>query len=328
MEPISRIDPISNQLFFRGHSVTDLCVNPSFESVLYLLINGCVPRLSEQEKFTEKIINLRRYYTEEYSTLNDVASNLNHLLEEEQLNFQDTLLTFVAVAPLVAAKHICRLENKKVKKPNNELKHVANFIWMIRGGPVNDIDVKDAETSLILHMDDPSNPSLTALHSSIKNGKTLSEALLDALAVHVDPLHHGAGTEAMHMIEEIRYVKDLDDYLRHRIEAGKKIYGLGHRIYRGTDPRAIVLRKILERRTMNTSNGWILETIDRVTEDGYSALKNLKNVEAYPNVDLYNAAIYYSLGVPPVFNTELFAISRAAGWIAHILEWNSEKENH
>jgi citrate synthase len=323
MEPISRIDPITNQLFFRGFNVAELCTSASFESTLYLLLYGRLPTIPECENFSQKIIDLRRYYTEEDLTLDDLSTNLNHLMEDIQLNLQETLLTFVAVSPLVVAKQICEFEKREAAKQNQELGHVANFIWMTKGIQPNDTDIRDIETTLILHMDDPSNPSLSALHSMIKDGKSVSDALLTALSVHNGPLHHGAGTEAMIMFEEIQHIVNLDEYLKQRLDSGKKIFGLGHRIYRGTDPRAIVLREILERKVMNTSNAWLLEIIDRVTKEGYSTLKSLKNVDAYPNVDLYNAAVYYCLGFPPTFNTELFAISRAAGWIAHILEWLS-----
>jgi citrate synthase len=323
MEPISRIDPLSNQLFFRGYNVTELSISESFESVLYLLVYGKLPSKKERETFSNKLINLRKYYTKEHFTLNDLAMNLSNLIDKNHKSLQDTLLTFVAIAPLVIARQICDSENRDVKEPKSELEHVANFIWMAKGILPNDTDVRDVETSLILHMDDPSNPSLTTLHTSIAEGKSISDALLAALSVHVGSLHHGAGTEAMKMLEEISRATNLEDYFEHRINSGKKIFGLGHRIYRGVDPRAIVLRKVLERRTIGTSNAWLLEIIDRVAKEGSLALKNLKQIEAYPNVDLYNAAVYYSIGFPPAFNTELFAISRAAGWMAHILEWKS-----
>jgi len=105
------------------------------------------------------------------------------------------------------------------------------------------------------------------------------------------------------------------------VDSGKRIYGLGHRIYTGIDPRAVVLRDMLERRIAGSDDEWILHVSQAVVEEGRKILSKQKGIDAYPNIDLYNASVYYSLGFPHEFNTSLFAISRAAGWMAHVLEF-------
>ena len=264
MKPISRIDDSKNLLFYRGFDATELSRNHSFEEVFYILLNGEPPSNAELKEIFQKLIDLRKYYTTDLTSLADLARNLGQLKDHDQLTCHDTLLTFVSLAPLIIANKFGKYHNRKIERPNNRLGHVANFLWMIQERIPSDTDVKDVETLLILHMDDPSNPSLSALHSFVKDGKSISEALLAALAVHIEPMHHGAGTEAMVMFEEIKQTINLEDYLKKRLDSGKKIFGLGHRVYRGTDPRAIVLREILERRTRNSANEWLLEVIDRV----------------------------------------------------------------
>jgi len=323
MEPISKIDVTTNQLFFRGFNVAELSKTLDYESVLYLLINGKPPTESEHREFTQKLIDLRRHYQDNISSLVDLAFGFAKIGEDNQLSKLETLLIFVSLAPLVVAHEFGRHYNQQIERPNEELGYAANFLWMTKCIPPTEMDLHDFETSLILHMDDPVNPSLSALSKAIRDGNSVTDALLAALATHVEPLHHGAGTEAMMMFREMRNLENPRAYLSNRVDSGLKIFGLGHRIYQKKDPRAVVLEGILERRILQTSEEWLLQVIVQVTREGYSILKERKGIEAYPNVDLYNAAVYSTFGFPPEMNTELFAISRVAGWIAHIVEFSA-----
>ena len=129
----------------------------------------------------------------------------------------------------------------------------------------------------------------------------------------------------MKMFIEIKDLEGIKEYLKHRIRSGNKIFGMGHRIYQGFDPRAAMLKEMLKRRSINTDNNWLNDIIEEVASEGSSLLTELKGIQAHPNVDLYNAAIYSTFGFPPEFNTTLFALSRVAGWSAHVLESLSKK---
>jgi citrate synthase len=321
MEPISKIDPSSNQLFFRGLNVADLCQNYSFEAVVFLLINGQLPDTSELSDTAQRLVELRRYYSKDVVSLADLARSLNQLQKKHHLSNKDALFSFLSLSPLVAANELYSKFTHRIEQPRTDLGQAANFLWMTKCTMPSEDDINDFQTSLVLHMDDPSNPSLTALDESMRDGKSIADALIAAHTVHLGPLHHGAGTEAMRMLFEMRNSDNSVEYLRNRLYSGGKIFGLGHRIYRGVDPRARILEETLQRRTKNTPNEWIPHIIDQVKLEGQLLLKEEKGVEAYPNVDLYNAAVYFSLGFPFELNTELFAVARAAGWIAHIMEW-------
>ncbi len=320
MQPISEIDSSTNQLFFRGVKATELC-RESFERILHLLIHGRLPTQEEEKSLSQRMIELRGLYDSDIASLFDLAGSLERIRIDNNLNLFDTLLSFVTLAPIVVAFELGNDQQRRIWSPNNKLGHAANFLWMTKGIFPNETDLSDFQTSLILHMDDPQNPSLSALQATINDGKTISDALLSALTVHIGPLHHGAGTEAMIMFEELREKSDKREYLRQRLVSGGKIHGLGHRIYRGIDPRAVILRQMLTRRVENTSHQWIIQASDIVAKEGRELLLEYKEIDAYPNVDLYNAAFYYTFGFPPELNTSLFAVSRTAGWIAHTLEY-------
>jgi len=320
MMPISKIDPSKNQLFFRGMNATELSRSSNFEESLYLLVNGQLPSHEELRTISRRMIELRNLYHEDMDSLFDLAGRMNRIRKENGLTMFDTLLAFVSLAPLVVAYDLGLNQFKKSQSPDKRLGHAANFLWMTRGIISKEEDLRDFQSSLILHMDDPDNPSLSALEKNVNEGKSISDILLAALTIHIGALHHGAGAEAMRMFEEVREKTDVKTYLEQRLESGEKIYGLGHRIYTGVDPRAIVLRKMLERRVTNTKHQWLLHIADSIAKEGRLLLAEYKEIDAFPNVDLYNAAVYFTLGFPPELNTSLFAVSRSAGWMAHVLE--------
>ena len=323
MKPISRLDPTTNQLYFRGKSATELASTSDFESVLYLLVHGRLPTIQQREQLILQMKEFRSFYEKDIQSLNSIVKNLDTLRDKHELDLYKTLLTFVTMCPIVVANQLAKLQDREAENAQNELGHAANFLWMVRGIMPMQTDVTDFQTSLILHMDDPDNPSLAALQQKFDDGG-VSDALLAALSEHKEPLHHGAGTQAMIMFEDIQEPDNAREYLKARLKSGRKIFGLGHRIYRGIDPRAVVLREILERRTMKTYDEWILHVSDGVAREGKMLLLQHKGVHAFPNVDLYNAAVYFTLGFPPELNTALFAVSRAAGWMAHILELQTD----
>jgi citrate synthase len=253
-------------------------------------------------------------------SLQTLARNIDRLKLKHIVEREDYLLAFVSLSSIIAAKLFVKSKGQELLKPNPALGHAANFLWLVNGKEPSLQDIQDFQTCLILHMDDPDNPSLIGLRRVIGEGGTISEGLIEALSKHVDVLHHGAGTEAMKMLREIRETGDVEEYLRRRVESGNKIFGLGHRIYRGVDPRSIVLNEILSRRVLNTEHAWIPNAIQQVIEKGSNVLSELKGVNAYANVDLYNAATYLTFGFNQEFNTTLFALSRVAGWSAHILD--------
>ena len=320
MEPISRIDSSTNQLFFRGINVIELAKDSDYESVLYLLIHGSLPSTRLRDEITTKMIEFRDLYSQDMDSLQSLAENFDNIKREHSLDQEDSLLAFVALSAVVAATTFSKSRGLEYQKPHPNLNLTANFLWMARGKEPSSQDLRDFQSCLILHMDDPDNPSLTGLRKVITEGNSISNGLTAALTEHVGVLHHGAGTEAVRMFEEVRNHEDIVSCLRQRIKDGNKIFGMGHRIYRAFDPRALFLKEMLHRRASNTESDWVIEIIEKITREGSRLLSELKGIQAHPNVDLYNAATYATFGFPPEFNTTLFALARVAGWSAHILE--------
>jgi len=323
MEPISSIDPATNKLYFRGLDATELARTTDYESVLYLLIHGELPTDSQRIRLVRRMTQLRDLYTENIHSLEILVDRISEFREGHSLDLHDTLLAYVTLCPFAVTAQYVNSQGREMVEPDKKLGHAANFLWMITGVEHENTDNRDFQTALMLPMDDPDNPSLTALTEALKEGNEL-DALREALRAHVGPLHHGAGTLAMKMFEEIRTPEKAREYLKQRLESGEKLYGLGHRIYTGLDPRAKVLRDMLEKRASEIDKEWLVQVTEAVAKEGRKLLSEQKGIDTYPNIDLYNAAVYSTFGFPAELNTSLFAVSRAAGWMAHILDLKSD----
>ncbi len=321
MEPISSIDSSSNQLYFRGLNAVRLAREQDYESALFLLVHGQLPTGRQHHSIGQRLVKLRDLYKPKMDSIESLVKALQSILDEYHLPLEDLLLAFVALAPLALSNQLAASRSRRMNNQNEDLGHAANLLWMTSGEIPLEEEIKEFDTCLILHMDDPDNPSLKALHASLQSGASVPSALESALAEHVKPSHHGAGLEVMRMISAIGNKDNTSEYLRKRLNSGQKIPGLGHRIYREIDPRAVVLREISGQRTRGTGEEELFRIAEEVAERGSSLLHEHKGIKAYPNVDLYNALTYHTFGFPPELNTELFAVSRAAGWMAHVLEW-------
>ena len=331
MKPISNIDAKNGILYFRGRDAIHLARNHSFEEVLFLLVNKRLPNEEENRALRRRLAELRHIVEDEIAALvtHDEVSGLQHLAlrleiltKEHSLTTHDSLLLFVAMAPsIVAAEWRKRIHGENPVLPRDTLSHLENLPWMLDERERTSKWNRDFETCIILHMDDPDNPSLTALLESYQKMGSVSASLSLALDRHIHPLHHGAGELAMKMVREIEEPARTCEVIEQRIERGERIYGLGHRIYRTIDPRAAYLSQMLDRLTSGTENEWINDVIKSIREIGPEIINNKKGITVFPNVDLYNAAVYHALGFPEEMNTYLFAIARTAGWMAHIMEY-------
>lgn len=323
---ISSINVKEGRLYFRGHDATTLARQGSYEGVLHLLVKGRLPSAAQMTIVRNEMQRVKNSKGGNAAALGAGAATgteglkaLAAGLEDDGDRLYHSLLSFITLAPAIVCNSWRGKNGLAPVPPIPELGHAASLLRMMDIKPMQGVD-RQFETCLILHMDDPDNPSLTALREAIASGRSCSEVIQSALEEHAKPLHHGAGFEAYRMLVDLMKSGDVPAGMKARIERGERVFGLGHRIYRTIDPRAIVLRDILLERARGTEHEQLLETIEVVAQQGAELLSRSKGRQFFPNVDLYNAAVYTTFGLPPEFNTDLFAVSRVSGWMAHILE--------
>ncbi len=318
-EPISRIDVQSGTLYFRGHSAVELATDRKFEDVLYLLVHGVLPEPGERDALSLSLVSKR-----EASLVPPSGSSLVSLaegMEGVEKEPYEKLLGLVAAIPIAVASAYRASNGREAVPQNASLNHAANLLWMLTGIEQAERNIRDFETCLILHMDDPENPSLSRLLQALNEGGSIAVAVGTALRAHGDPLHHGAGSLAANMVLSLAQEDDLHEAMAEKLDRGERLYGLGHRIYRTMDPRAKELRRILVSRTKGTDMSWLPNHVEDVAKAGADVLLERKGLVVHPNVDLYNALVYSTFGLATDVNTQLFAVSRAAGWTAHTVEF-------
>ncbi len=198
--------------------------------------------------------------------------------------------------------------------PKGELGYAANFLYMVTGKEPSGSDTRLMNVFLILHADHELNASTFTARVIASTLSDIYSAVTGAVGALKGPLHGGANEKVVEMTSEIESSEKADKYVANRLANKQKIMGFGHRVYRTMDPRAKILKEMA---------GDFIST-EREKEDFQILLKvedvMRKEKNLYPNVDLYSGLALTHMGIPTYLFTPVFAIGRAPGWLAHILE--------
>jgi citrate synthase len=202
-----------------------------------------------------------------------------------------------------------------IVEPDPSLSHAANFLWMLNGVKPSETATKTLDIALILHADHELNASTFAARVIAATLSDIHSAVTGAIGALKGPLHGGANEAVMRMLFAIdKAGADPVEYVKEMLAAKKKVSGFGHRVYKTEDPRATHLRRMSEQ--LATDSG-LTKWYDwsRQIELYIKAEKRLN-----ANVDFYSASTYTTLGIDVDLFTPIFAISRIAGWCAHVIE--------
>src|SRR5262245_6628532 len=198
--------------------------------------------------------------------------------------------------------------------PNPRLSLAGNFLYMMSGKKPTPLATKTFDVALILHADHEFNASTFAARVTAATMSDMHSAIVSAIGALKGPLHGGANEQVMLMVEKIKSPAKADPWIRKALADRARIMGFGHRVYRVEDPRAKHLRRLateLGQQAGSTDNVQILDTVARVVSE---------EKHIFPNVDLFSGAAYATMGIATDQFTPVFAMSRMAGWAAHVLE--------
>jgi citrate synthase len=201
-----------------------------------------------------------------------------------------------------------------------ETSHAAAFLEMLWGRPATDDQERLMDVLLILHAEHTLNASTFAAREVASTRAHLYASVSAAVGALSGPLHGGANARVMEMLLEIGSPENVEPWIRKRLAAGQRVMGLGHAVYRTEDPRARILRETAERALAGGAEEHWLDLARRVEEVGHRLLKEEKGLDLYPNVDFYSGPILHALGLPVEMFPAFFAVSRVAGWCAHVIE--------
>jgi citrate synthase len=209
---------------------------------------------------------------------------------------------------------------KPVIPPLADLGQAANFLYMMTGEQPDDELAHFMDVALVLHAEHSFNASTFAAREVASTRAHMYASVSAAVGSLSGDLHGGANVRVMQMLERIGSVDAVEAYVNEELDAGRLIFGLGHAVYQTDDPRAHILAPMSEKMGVRIGEPqWY--AISKVLEQkGKEVFKQRKGIDIYTNVDFYSASLYYAMGIPIDFFTPVFAVSRVAGWTAHVIE--------
>jgi len=347
---ITYIDGEQGVLRYRGYPIEQLAQHSTFIEVSYLLIYGELPTKQQLEEFANRINrhtllheDLKRFFdgfprdAHPMPVLSSAVSALSTFYQDS-LNPFDTesvelsTIRLMAKVPTIAAYAYKKSIGQPFLYPDNSLGLVENFLRMTFGLPAEPYEldptmVKALDLLFLLPADHEQNCSTSTVRLVGSSEANLFASISAGIMALFGPLHGGANSAVLEMLERIKADGgDVDKFVSRvkNKEDGVRLMGFGHRVYKNYDPRAKIIKQTADEVLSKTGGGDELLDIakrleERALSDDYFIERKL-----YPNVDFYTGLIYRAMGFPTRFFTVLFALGRLPGWIAHWREMMSD----
>jgi citrate synthase len=333
---LSMVDGARGDLVIAGYPVAELALNATFEETVWLLWHGTLPSDSELESFRSGLAQRRALPPGSLDLLRAAAAaridGMDALriaagtvslrgARSDRDDDGDDARNLLAVFPTIAAAYWRLLHDEEPVEPRSDLGHAANYLYMLTGHPPSEDRVRGLETYLNTVVDHGLNASTFTARVIASTGSDFVSAIVGAIGALKGPLHGGAPGPALDMVFEIGEASKAEGWLRKKIEAGEKLMGFGHRVYKVRDPRADVLNVAAERMFARDGDRKLYDLARAVEADALRLLAEYKpgrNLQT--NVEFYTALLLHGLGLEVPLFTPTFAISRVAGWLAHCFE--------
>ena len=332
---IASVDGDRGELRYRGELVQTAIDGRSFEETAYFMWHGQWPdaaqlkQLHQQLAFHRKlpahVVEIAQLLPKETALMDamrTLVSAYTHT-EFQTLSSKEQALALTAALPVITALFYRLQSGQKPVQPRDDFGHTANYLWMINGQEPTSAQKEALETYLKLTMEHGMNASTFAARVTISTESDLVSAVTSALGAMKGPLHGGAPSGVIDLLDDIQSKEHIDSVIKDKLDRGEKIMGFGHRVYRTEDPRSVVLRnKCLE---LQGEDSWL----DLATTAETRIIEQLNQRKPgralYTNVEFYAAAIMRSIAMPTELFTPTFSVARIVGWTAHALE---QQENN
>jgi len=320
---------------YRQYSATELAARRSLEDVWCLLVDGALPDPATSARFRAEVAAQRALpsglehllpaLAGAGSPLDSLRSGISMLGAE--LGWRPTLdigpselrsqaLRLCAGVPtLLAAAHRLRHGEEPVP-PRDDLSQAANYLWMLTGVEAPPEHVRAVEQYMVLTIDHGFNASTFAARVIASTGADLAAALTGAVGALSGPLHGGAPSRALDMLDAIGTPDRAEEWVRRSVAEGDRIMGFGHRVYKTDDPRSVFLRDVAK--GLGGPLVDFAEQVERTTVDVLAELKPGRRL--YTNVEFFAGVVMQTCGIPREMFTPTFAVGRTIGWAAHVME--------
>ena len=324
---LSDVDGERGELILAGYRVDELAGRATFEEVTWLLWHGTLPSAGEAETFRVALASRRSLPAPTLSLLRACALRRLDAMDALRtaagtLSLEpDDELGLVARMPTIVAAYWRLRQGQEPLAPHAALGHAANFLYMLDGQEPDGERVRALETYLNTVVDHGLNASTFTVRVITSTGSDLVSAIVGGLGALKGPLHGGAPGPALDMVFEIGDATRAEAVLRAKIEAGERLMGFGHRVYKVRDPRADVLAAAAERLFARGGDRGLYSLARAVEAEALRLLEIYKpGRRLQTNVEFYTALLLHGLGFDTSLFTPTFAVSRVSGWVAHALE--------
>ena len=324
---LSHVDGERGELVIQGFQVSELAEHATFEETTWLLWRGDLPSARQLEAFRAELAAERALSPGTLRLLRECADSRIDPMDALRIAagtisiVSDDARAIVGRVPTIVAAFWRLRAGSEPIAPRHDLGHAANFLYMLHGEEPDPERVRGLETYLNTVVDHGLNASTFTARVITSTGSDLVSAVVGALGALKGPLHGGAPGPALDMVFEIGEASRAEEYLRKKIEAGEKLMGFGHRVYRVRDPRADVLAAAAERLYTRAGDMSLYVLARSVEATAIQLLEEYKpGRRLQTNVEFYTALLLHGLGLEVSLFTPTFGISRVSGWIAHAFE--------
>lgn len=353
---ITFIDGVKGELYYRGYPIEQIAEEKNFLEVCYLLLSGKFPNSDELHEF-DGFIRKRSYLHEKVKNLFFAVPDNSHPMATlsacsaalsayyhnyldphgEYLHNQEDYYIMaqriIAKIPTIAAYAHRQHIGQPFIYPDANRYFTENFLFMMRAYPRGEVEIHDVEIEALdkiftLHADHGQNASTTAVKVVCSTGAPPYAAISAGISALWGPMHGGANEAVIRQLQEIGELSNVEKYIAKAKDKNDpfRLMGFGHRVYKNYDPRAKILKKMLEKlKSKIDIDNKYLEIAYKIEEialsDDYFIERKL-----YPNVDFYSGIILTALKIPLNMFTPIFVIGRSVGWISQWFELRTSKD--
>lgn len=332
---ISKVNPDTNSLLYRGYPVQELAARCSFEQVAYLLWHGELPDPGQLDEFEQVERSLRTLDPRVHAVVDElplsahpmdvvrtavsVLGGLDETLqrpdgEPDRRRDPQRAIALFAQLPAIVAYAQRRRRGQDPIPPRNDLDYSRNFLWMTFGEEPSEAVADAFRVSMILYAEHSFNASTFTARVITSTLSDLYSAVVGAIGALKGPLHGGANEAVMYLFEEIGTAAKAPEWVAAALAEKRKIMGFGHRVYKHGDSRVPTMKAALDTLVAETGRADLAELYDAVE----STMRERKNI--LPNLDYPSGPAYALMGFDTLSFTPLFVASRITGWTAHIAE--------